>query len=137
MTKSGENLRKAAQEAADSAQNGIAELDRKLAEIEQQKLEIEAKRMLLRGTFQRLANYPLQIGADYVCPLCWVKDGKASCLKSVPGPAKDIVPLQPVQLRGRDLVSPHRGPTFQASSPSPNVWRSGRSSGQKQPQLEA
>lgn len=78
-----DHLRKIAQEAADDANARISELDRQLAEIEKQKAEIDAKRTDARGVFQRLANFPVTSGVDYLCPLCWVDDDKRSLLAPV------------------------------------------------------
>lgn len=79
-----DELRKTAQEIADHANSRISELDRKIADIEQQKKKIEADRVKARDTLKRLANYPVLLGSDYQCPLCWVGEGKMSPLRPVP-----------------------------------------------------
>ena len=73
-----------AQEAAKSAEQRIAYLDAELAEVEKQKANIDEKRAAARIAFERLANYPVTRGTDYLCPLCWVEDGKDSLLRPVP-----------------------------------------------------
>jgi hypothetical protein len=79
-----DELRKAAQEIADHATSRISELDRQIAEIEKKKKEIDADRVKARDSLKRLANYPVMLGGDYQCPLCWVGEGKMSPFRPVP-----------------------------------------------------
>jgi hypothetical protein len=81
MATAADNLKKAAQDAADHTQGLISALDAKLAAIEREKAELDANRLTLRGALQRAADYPVTSGADYLCPICWVEDGKSAVMK--------------------------------------------------------
>lgn len=64
--------------AADFAQNAghrVAELDRKLASLQEEERKIQAQRDMARSALQRLSNYPITDGADYLCPQCWIARG--------------------------------------------------------------
>lgn len=78
-----DHLRQAAKVAASYATSTLPELDRQIAEVEEQKKKIEAKLLAVRDSLKRAENYPVKHGADYLCPLCWVSDGKMSPLRSV------------------------------------------------------
>ncbi|MEH2627081.1 hypothetical protein V1292_005136 [Bradyrhizobium sp. AZCC 1719] len=75
-----------AQEIADHAHAKIARLDEELSKIEKQKAKIDAERHKARGALERAAKFPVKSGADYLCPLCWVDEAKASTLRPVPSP---------------------------------------------------
>ena len=77
-------LRKAANKAAENAHAKITEFDRQIAEIDNKKLEMHTKSAMARGSLNRAANFPVKNGADYLCPLCWVDEGKMSPLRPVP-----------------------------------------------------
>jgi hypothetical protein len=83
-----DHLRKAANEIAQQAAARISNLDRQIAEIEEQKKKIETDRTKARGSLQRAANFPVKNGADYLCPSCWVDEGKMT--PSIPSPAKQV-----------------------------------------------
>ncbi|QWG10836.1 hypothetical protein KMZ29_13650 [Bradyrhizobium sediminis] len=91
MSTVGNHLAKAAEDAANSAQERIASFDRQLADIEKKKADIEANRAALRGSLQRLANFPVKSGANYLCPLCWVDEGKMSPLAPVASDNRDDI----------------------------------------------
>lgn len=84
-----DHLRQAAKVAASCATSTIPELDRQIAEMEEQKEKIEVKRLVAHDALERATNYPVKRGADYLCPLCWVSEGKMSPLRSVPGRGRD------------------------------------------------
>jgi hypothetical protein len=84
MTSIFDDMRKAAQVIASHATDRIAELDLQIAEIEDEKTKIQTERMKARDALQRAANFPVKSGADYLCPLCWVDEGKMSPLKRDP-----------------------------------------------------
>jgi len=84
-------LRDEASQMARAMQERRLELEKQLAEIERRKTEVEAKRNMASGALQRLANYPVQVGVDYLCPHCWVTEGKMSPLKPIPSETDDDI----------------------------------------------
>ena len=86
-----EFFKKAAQDAAAQTSERIAQLDRDIGELEKQKAKVEASRQMARGALHRLSNYPVTNGGSYLCPMCWVNEGKMSPLNpfSPPNPSRD------------------------------------------------
>ena len=62
----------------------ISNLDKQLADIEKEKAKIEAERQKARGALKRAADFPVKLGADYICPVCWVDDNNPSTMRPVP-----------------------------------------------------
>lgn len=67
-----DHLNNAAKEIAERSISSISDLERKMADIEKQKLEAEAARHKARNALQRLAEFPVQAGPDFLCPVCWM-----------------------------------------------------------------
>jgi aspartate/methionine/tyrosine aminotransferase len=91
-----DHLRKAANEIAQQAAARISNLDRQIAEIEEQKKKIETDRTKARGSLQRAANFPVKNGADYLCPSCWVDEGKMTPLNPIPSQTSDDIFICPL-----------------------------------------
>jgi hypothetical protein len=81
-----DSMREVAQQIAEGAQANIVRLDQRLADIEKQKAEIEAQIQDARGALKRAADFPVKLGADYLCPVCWTDDAVTSTLRNVPSP---------------------------------------------------
>jgi hypothetical protein len=77
-------LRKVAQDIANGADERIAQLENQKLRLQSQMREIEAVSKSLSFAAQRLANFPVKNGADYLCPQCWIEQGKMAPLKPIP-----------------------------------------------------
>jgi aspartate/methionine/tyrosine aminotransferase len=91
-----DHLRKAADEIAQQAAARISNLDGQIAEIEQQKKKIETDRMKARSALQRAANFPVKSGANYLCPSCWIDEGKMTPLNPIPSQTSDDIFICPL-----------------------------------------
>jgi aspartate/methionine/tyrosine aminotransferase len=91
-----DHLRKAANEIAQQAAARISNLDRQIAEIDEQKKKIETDRTKARGSLQRAANFPVKSGANYLCPSCWVDEGKMTPLNPIPSQTSDDIFICPL-----------------------------------------
>lgn len=79
-----EKLREAANDAADHLVSTISDLDRQIAELNERKKNIEARRVQASNAPKAAADYPVNIGADYLCPVCWVSNNIMSPLQPIP-----------------------------------------------------
>ncbi len=86
-----EKLRQAANDTADHLTSMISELDRQIAQLDGRKKDIETQRMKARHALEAASNYPVNIGADYLCPICWVSNNR-------------MFPLQPIPSQNRNDV---------------------------------
>lgn len=68
-----DHLINAAKAIADQSTARISAFDQKIAEIEKQKAEAEAERHKARNALKRLAEFPVQVGPDFLCPVCWME----------------------------------------------------------------
>ena len=79
-----EKLRQAADDAADHLVSTISDLDRQIAEFNERKKKVEAQRVQAGNARKAAADYPVNMGADYLCPVCWVSSNITSPLEPVP-----------------------------------------------------
>ena len=84
-----DHIQQAAIEIADNAQARLSQLEHEEAEIDARKAKIKAERDMIRGTAHRLANFPVRTAADFLCPRCWVAEGKSSPLRPIPSQTRD------------------------------------------------
>jgi hypothetical protein len=91
MTSIIEVMKQTAQEIAEHAHTKIASLDNQLADTEKQKAAIDAERQKAHGALKRAADFPVNRGADHLCPLCWVSDGVTSTLLPAPSPNRQDI----------------------------------------------
>jgi hypothetical protein len=77
-------MKQRALEIAEHLDAQISNFDKQLVDIEKQKAKIEADRQKARGALKRAADFPVKIGADYICPLCWVDESNPSIMRPVP-----------------------------------------------------
>ncbi len=75
------------------ARDFAAQFDQRKARLEQEELDLEtalAKKRQEREAAslapQRLADYPVTVGPDYLCPRCWIADGRSVPLSGAPSP---------------------------------------------------
>jgi seryl-tRNA synthetase len=76
-----EHMKQRAAEYANHLQATISNLDQQLADIEKQKAQVQAERHKASLALKRAADFPVKRGADYLCPICWVDDGRESRAK--------------------------------------------------------
>jgi len=84
-----DEVRKAAMEIANEMVSRLTDRERELADIEKRKAEIQAECDAIRSAPKRLANFPVKKGIDYLCPRCWVEEGKTIPLSPIPSPTRD------------------------------------------------
>jgi hypothetical protein len=77
-------LRHYAVEFAQHAHARKAEMDRKIAELEAERTMLQSQSDAVGDIPKRLREYPVKIGADYICPRCWVAHGVTEPLKPIP-----------------------------------------------------
>jgi uncharacterized small protein (DUF1192 family)/DNA-directed RNA polymerase subunit RPC12/RpoP len=86
-----EQLKQAAIEIADRLEARVSQLDREIAGLEQERAKKQAERDLASRAPQRLANFPVQVGSDYLCPRCWIEEGKRSPIAPIPSETRDDI----------------------------------------------
>jgi phage-related minor tail protein len=79
-------LRQAGNDAADHLVSTISDLDRQIAELNERKKKVEAERVQAGNALKAAADYPVNMGADYLCPICWVSNNIMSTLQPIPSP---------------------------------------------------
>jgi len=82
-------IQQIALEFASNAQHRAFALQSKLAEIEARKVAIEAELHTANLARKRIANFKVQIGADYQCPRCWIEHETRSALIPISGGTRD------------------------------------------------
>ena len=83
------HIRQAAQEIAARIQGRLSDIEPRLAEAKEQVAKIQAERDAARLAPQRLSDFPIQSGDNYLCPRCWVEEGGLSPLRHIPGDTRD------------------------------------------------
>ncbi len=71
-------INRAAMEIAEQKHASVAYLEREIVDLEANLKKKRTERDQGRGALQRLSNFPVKVGADYLCPYCWVVEGKRS-----------------------------------------------------------
>ena len=84
-------LRQAAREAAEQAQNLLTQLEHEVLDLGKRLAEAKAKCDAARPAPKRLANYPVTLGGgDYACPVCWI-NGTESALQPISSGNEDLL----------------------------------------------
>ena len=78
-----DQILQAASEIAGRMQADLFDFDRQLFEAKKHVAKIERECVAARGAPERLSNFPIQLGSDYLCPRCWIEEGRRSPLNSV------------------------------------------------------
>jgi hypothetical protein len=86
-----DEMKRIAREIAEHAQAKISNLDQQLAEIDKQKMQINTEREKASSALKRAANFPVKLGADYLCPACWVDDDVTSTMRPAPSPDRNDI----------------------------------------------
>ena len=84
-----DQILQAANEIAGRMQADLFDLDRQLAEAKKHVAKIERECDAARGALERLSNFPIQLGSDYLCPRCWIEEGRRSPLIPVPSNSRE------------------------------------------------
>lgn len=79
-----DQILQAANEIAGRMQADLFDLDRRLAEAKKHVAKIEMECDAARGAPERLSNFPIQLGSNYLCPRCWIEEGRRSPLNPAP-----------------------------------------------------
>jgi hypothetical protein len=74
-------LTRLAADFAQTAQIRISSLQREIFELQNELAKKHAESKSAGGALERAANYPVTRGVDYLCPACWVLDGRESRLQ--------------------------------------------------------
>ena len=72
-----------AKEVAELARDETQSYQKKIDEAKQHLDELTARLKLAREAPTRLDSFDVQIGGDYQCPHCWIRDGVKSALRPV------------------------------------------------------
>jgi hypothetical protein len=83
------NLSDLAQEIGEELQSRRSVLDAELLRVEAHAREIRAELGSMDLARERLSSFQVQIGEQYQCPNCWVRDEAQSVLVPIPPDAKD------------------------------------------------
>ena len=86
-----DKLRQAANNAADHLVSTISDLDRQIAELNERMNKVEAERVQAGNALKAAADYPVNIGVDYLCPICWVSGNRMSPLQSIPSQGRNDI----------------------------------------------
>jgi rubrerythrin len=84
-----DHISQAAQEMAARTEERLAHIERRLAEAKEQVAKIEAEHEAARLAPQRLSDFPIESGGNYLCPRCGVEKGGLSPLRHIPNDARD------------------------------------------------
>lgn len=84
-----DQILQAANEIAGCMQADLFDLDRQLAEAKKHVAKIEKECDAARGAPERLSNFLIQLGSDYLCPRCWIEEGRRSPLNPVPSNTRE------------------------------------------------
>jgi len=76
-----DRLKQVVREMSEEAQVSHINLSRQLGEVDTWREQIKAEIEVARGVLQRLANFPIRAGSEYLCPCCWAAEEKISPLK--------------------------------------------------------
>ena len=88
-----EQIHNIAARIRDGLQRRVPKLERDIANMETHRREMEAQIQAAHTSVKRLADFPITLGNDYLCPFCWMHYGKKSALKLIGGGTdkKDIL----------------------------------------------
>jgi len=75
-----DHISQAAQEMAARTKERLSHIERRLVEAKEQVAKIEAEHEAARLAPQRLSDFPIESGGNYLCPRCGVE--KAVCRRS-------------------------------------------------------
>ena len=95
----------AAREIAARTKERLSHIERRLAEAKEQVAKIEAEHDAARLAPQRLSDFPVESGGNYLCPRCGVEKGGLSPLRHIPSDARDEILRCPVC--EYELLIPH------------------------------
>jgi hypothetical protein len=84
-----DQFREFANKIAERAQRRRVELDRELAEIQLRRVQIKTERDMARGALQRLSTYQIKFGKEWLCPQCWIEQGRLSPLAPIPSDSRN------------------------------------------------
>lgn len=79
-----DQILQAANEIVGCMQADLFDFDRQLSEAKKRVVKIKKECDAARGAPERLSNFPIQLGGDYLCPRCWIEEGRRSPLYSLP-----------------------------------------------------
>lgn len=77
-------LMSAARYCAKTAQGGAENLKSQLQELDRQRRELQEKLEVANRANQRLETYVPLMSIDYICPRCWVLEGRQTSLHTIP-----------------------------------------------------
>jgi predicted RNA-binding Zn-ribbon protein involved in translation (DUF1610 family) len=80
-----EQIRQIAGEVAAHAQQREARLEREKLDLETKLAEKQAALNAAHLASDRFSNFPVTLGIDFLCPYCWIEDGKKSILRRSSG----------------------------------------------------
>ena len=100
-----DHISQAAQEMAARTKERLSHIERRLAEAKEQVAKIEAEHEAARLAPQRLSDFPIESGGNYLCPRCGVEKGGLSPLRHIPNDARDELLRCPVC--EYELLIPH------------------------------
>ncbi len=84
-----DQILQAANEIAGRMQADLFDLDRQLSEAKKHVAKIQNECDAARGVPERLSNFPIELGSDYLCPRCWIEEGRRSLLNPVPSNTRE------------------------------------------------
>lgn len=82
-------LAQVALQISNDIQERTLKLKNELAEMEQRKLLIEAHLSSAQAVRERSRNYRSEIGGNFQCPSCWVRNETEVSLTPIPSNTKD------------------------------------------------
>jgi DNA-directed RNA polymerase subunit RPC12/RpoP len=100
-----DRIRQAAQEIVARIQERLSDIERRLAEAKEQAAKLQAERDAARLAPQRLSDFPIESGGNYLCPRCWIERGGLSSLRRIPSDTRDDLFRCPVC--EYELLIPH------------------------------
>jgi DNA-directed RNA polymerase subunit RPC12/RpoP len=100
-----DHISQAAQDMAARTKERLSHIERRLAEAKEQVAKIEAEHEAARLAPQRLSDFPIESGGNYLCPRCGVEKGGLSPLRHIPNDARDELLRCPVC--EYELLIPH------------------------------
>lgn len=100
-----DRIRQEAQEIAARTKERLFHIERRLAEAKEQVAKIEAERDAAHLASQRLSDFPIESGGNYLCPRCGVEKGGLSPLRHIPSGTRDELLRCPVC--EYELLIPH------------------------------
>ena len=100
-----DHISQAAQEMAAHTKERLSHIERRLVEAKEQVAKIEAEHEAARLAPQRLSDFPIESGGNYLCPRRGVEKGCLSPLRHIPNDARDDLLRCPVC--EYELLIPH------------------------------